>query len=129
MKPEGIHAAPWQLAEDGTWTILLSWQTGGAPPGGGRAGGTALPHPSSQAQQCSLPHPTPTPTHPAEPRHAPTPTPPEPYDPESVGSVVRYGDRPGALEREVVGTKRLVYRYVYGEQSGNTTYQVRPDSI
>lgn len=67
---------------------------------------------------------------PAEPRTAPTGEPLEPYDPLSVASIVRYRMKGPAggeeLEREVEGTKRLVYEYKYGEGAGNTTYQARP---
>ena len=125
MQPEGIHASPWQLARDGTWTLLLSWQTGGA-----RSGGAWLDQAACArrfGRQLASPPASAYPT--AEARTGPTGAAPPPHDPDSVASVVRYGDRPGALDSEVVGGKRAVYKYVYGEGAGNTTYQVCPQAL
>ena len=49
--------------------------------------------------------------------------PPAPYDPETVQSVVRWGTLSGNLTNEEQQNHRLVYAYVYGPETGNTTYQ------
>ncbi|EFN59723.1 hypothetical protein CHLNCDRAFT_133298 [Chlorella variabilis] len=58
-----------------------------------------------------------------EPLIANNTTPPPPYDPATVRSVVRWGTLSGNLTEVEEQDHRLVYSYVYGPASGNTTYQ------
>ncbi|KAL4419216.1 hypothetical protein ABPG77_010658 [Micractinium sp. CCAP 211/92] len=58
-----------------------------------------------------------------EPLLASNADPPQPYDPATVRSVVRWGTVRGNLTEREEQDHQLVYTYVYGPEAGNTTYQ------
>ncbi|KAL4422377.1 hypothetical protein ABPG75_008574 [Micractinium tetrahymenae] len=58
-----------------------------------------------------------------EPLLAGNADPPQPYDPATVRSAVRWGTESGNLTEQTQQDHRLVYTYVYGPEAGNTTYQ------
>lgn len=74
------------------------------------------PHPTPTHPLTHPPHtiPHPTPIRAAEPLLADNSAPPQPYDPASVRSVVRWGTMSGNLTMETQQDHRVVYTYVYG---------------